>query len=209
MYPLGLLAVPLRKVVRFHSTSGTTGVPIVAGYTNDDIELWSDIMARALTAVGTTKEDMVQIAYGYGLFTGGLGVHYGAERIGATVIPASGGNTRRQIMLMRDMGTTVLCCTPSYAVYLGETLSELGVEREQLRLKALVPGAEPWSESMRREIERLFDAKAYDIYGLTEVIGPGVAMECVAQSGLHIYEDHFYPEIIDPETGEPLPERAG
>ncbi|RDV84326.1 phenylacetate--CoA ligase family protein [Ammonifex thiophilus] len=204
-YPFGLFAVPLKDVVRIHASSGTTGKPTVVGYTREDIEVWSEVMARTLGMVSASSEDVVQIAYGYGLFTGGLGVHYGAEKIGCTVIPTSGGNTKRQIMLMRDFGTTILCCTPSYACYLVEVMAELGVSPRELKLRAGLFGAEPWSEGMRREIESNLGIEALDIYGLSEIIGPGVAAECLCKEGLHIWEDHFLPEVINPATGEPLP----
>jgi phenylacetate-CoA ligase len=204
-YPLGLLAVPAEEVIRVHASSGTTGKPTVVAYTRADIELWSEVMARTLTAATVTSKDVVQNAYGYGLFTGGLGFHYGAERIGATVIPASGGQSKRQIMLMQDLGSTVLCCTPSYALYLAETAEEMGTSLRETKLRVGIFGAEPWSERMRREIERRTGMMALDIYGLSEVIGPGVSIECPQQNGLHIFEDHFLPEIVDPQTGEPLP----
>ncbi|ACX51338.1 Phenylacetate--CoA ligase [Ammonifex degensii KC4] len=204
-YPFGLFAVPLKEIVRIHASSGTTGKPTVVGYTREDIEVWSEVMARTLGMANASSEDVVQIAYGYGLFTGGLGVHYGAEKIGCTVIPTSGGNTKRQIMLMRDFGTTILCCTPSYACYLAEVMAELGVSPRELKLRAGLFGAEPWSEGMRREIESNLGIEALDIYGLSEIIGPGVAAECLCKEGLHIWEDHFLPEVIDPATGEPLP----
>jgi phenylacetate-CoA ligase len=207
-YPYGLFAVPLSEIVRIHASSGTTGKPTVVGYTRKDIQTWSELMARTLTSGGTQKDSVIQIAYGYGLFTGGLGVHYGAERIGASVIPISGGNTKRQIMIMEDFGTTVLACTPSYALYLAETMREMGVKRENLKLKYGIFGAEPWTEALRKEIEEKLQITAIDIYGLSEVIGPGVASECLCQSGLHIFEDHFIPEIIDPETEEVLPPGA-
>ncbi|MDO9573643.1 MAG: phenylacetate--CoA ligase [Candidatus Contubernalis sp.] len=202
-YPFGLFTVPMSEVVRIHSSSGTTGKPTVVGYTRNDIDTWSELLARTLTCANTSKEDVVQIAYGYGLFTGGLGVHYGAERIGASVIPISGGNTQRQVMLMQDFGTTVLACTPSYALFMGEVIQEMGVKKD-IKLKSGVFGAEPWSQSMRREIENNLGIMAIDIYGLSEVIGPGVSSECPVQEGLHIFEDHFIPEIIDPVTGDPL-----
>ncbi len=205
-YPYGLFAVPLSEIVRIHASSGTTGKPTVVGYTKHDIGIWSEVMARTLVAAGADKHSFVQIAYGYGLFTGGLGVHYGAERIGASVIPISSGNTRRQIQIMVDFGTTVLACTPSYALYLAETMEEMGVDKSQLKLKSGVFGAEPWSENMRKEIESKLNIKAYDIYGLSEIIGPGVSFECEYQCGMHINEDHFLPEIINPETGEVLGE---
>lgn len=206
-YPFGLLAVPLFEIVEIHTSSGTTGKPVVAGYTRGDIKTWAEVMARCLTMVGATKEDVIQVAYGYGLFTGGLGFHYGAQKIGATVVPTSAGNTRRQIELMKDFGTTFIACTPSYALYLAEyAKEEMGIELASLKLKRGSFGAEMWTEEMRKEIEKRFGIEAYNVYGLTEIIGPGVAHECPAKKGLHIWEDHFYPEIIDPETGEPLPE---
>lgn len=204
-YPFGLFAAPLKDIVRVHASSGTTGKPIVVGYTREDISTWAEVMARTIGMVNTTFEDVVQVAYGYGLFTGGLGLHYGAEYMGATVVPMSGGNTKRQIMLMQDFGTTVLCCTPSYALYIAEVFAEIGVPRESLKLRAGLLGAEPWSDNMRREIEEKLKIDAVDIYGLSEVIGPGVASECLCKEGLHICEDHFIPEIIDPETGTVLP----
>jgi len=205
-YPFGMFAVPMDTVVRIHASSGTTGQPTVVGYTARDICTWSQLMARALSAGGASRGDMIHNAYGYGLFTGGLGVHYGAEKLGASVIPASGGNTKRQIMIMKDFGPTMLTSTPSYALHLAEVAEELGVPFQELNLKYGVFGAEPWSESMRREIERKLNISAVDIYGLSEVIGPGVAIEChEAKDGLHIFEDHFIPEIIDPNTGEVLP----
>ena len=205
-YPFGLFAVPMSEIVRLHASSGTTGKPTVVGYTRNDISTWSEVMARTLTAAGADRHDFIQIAYGYGLFTGGLGLHYGGEKIGASVIPVSGGNTSRQLQLMRDFGTTVLACTPSYALYLAEAIQESGIDWNELKLKAGVFGAEPWTENMRREIESKLRIKAIDIYGLSEVIGPGVASECMEQNGLHINEDHFYPEIIDPVTLQVLPE---
>lgn len=203
-YPYGLFAVPLSEIVRIHASSGTTGKPTVVGYTRQDIVNWSELMARALTCGGTTKESVIQVAYGYGLFTGGLGVHYGAERIGASVIPISGGNTKRQAMLMRDFGTTVLACTPSYALHLAETIEEMGIRHDELKLTNGIFGAEPWSESLRKELEEKLNISAIDIYGLSEVIGPGVASECQCKSGLHISEDYFIPEVVDPDTGETL-----
>jgi phenylacetate-CoA ligase len=205
-YPYGLFATPLSEIVRIHASSGTTGKQTVVGYTRNDIATWSEVMARTLTAAGANKESFIQVAYGYGLFTGGLGVHYGAERIGASVIPISGGNTKRQVQIMKDFGTTILACTPSYALFLAETLEEMGISKEELKLKAGVFGAEPWTNNMRKEIESKLGIIAIDIYGLSEVIGPGVAYECACQNGLHISEDHFIPEIINPETGEVLPE---
>ncbi len=205
-YPYGLFAVPLAEIVRIHASSGTTGKPTVVGYTKRDIGIWSEVMARTLTAAGANRQSFIQVAYGYGLFTGGLGVHYGAELVGASVIPVSSGNTARQIMLMKDFGTTLLACTPSYALYIAETLGEMGLDPKDLALRAGVFGAEPWSERMRKEIEARLSIKAIDIYGLSEIIGPGVASECECQDGLHINEDHFYPEIINPQTGETLPD---
>jgi phenylacetate-CoA ligase len=205
-YPFGLFAVPMSEIVRLHASSGTTGKSTVVGYTRRDVSTWSEVMARTLTSAGAGRNDFIQIAYGYGLFTGGLGLHYGGEKIGASVIPISGGNTARQIQLMHDLGTTVLACTPSYALYLAEAIHESVINRDDLKLKAGVFGAEPWTENMRREIEQKLKIKAIDIYGLSEIIGPGVASECMEQDGLHINEDHFYPEIIDPETLNVLPE---
>lgn len=205
-YPFNLFAVPMSEIVRIHASSGTTGKPTVVGYTRNDISTWSEVMARTLACAGATRNDFIQIAYGYGLFTGGLGLHYGGEKVGASVIPISGGNTVRQIQLMHDFGTTVLACTPSYALYLAEAIEESGIRREDLKLRVGVFGAEPWTENMRREIEAKLKIKAIDIYGLSEIIGPGVASECLEQNGLHVNEDHFIPEIIDPDTLEPLPE---
>lgn len=205
-YPFGLFAVPMSEIIRIHASSGTTGKATVVGYTRHDIGIWSEVMARTFTAAGAGKSDFIQIAYGYGLFTGGLGAHYGGEKIGATVIPISGGNTKRQLQLMEDFGTTVLACTPSYAAYLAETIEESGISRDKLKLRVGVFGAEPWTENMRREIEKRLRIKAIDIYGLSEVIGPGVSFECEHQCGLHINDDHFIPEIIDPDTLEVLPE---
>ncbi len=207
-YPFGLFALPMSEVVRVHSSSGTTGKPTVVGYSKKDIDTWAELMARALTSAGASRLSVIQNAYGYGLFTGGLGVHYGAEKLGASVIPTSGGNTKRQIMLMQDFGTTVLTCTPSYALLMYEVMEEMGVSSSDLKLKAGIFGAEPWSENMRREIEKKLGINAFDIYGLSEIIGPGVAIECYCKKGLHIAEDHFIAEIIDPETGEVLPEGA-
>ena len=204
-YPYGLFAVPLAEIVRLHASSGTTGKHTVVGYTSRDLGIWSEVMARTLTAAGASKQSFIQVAYGYGLFTGGLGAHYGAEAIGASVIPASSGNTQRQIMLMKDFGTTMLACTPSYALFIAETMKEMGLSPEALSLKAGVFGAEPWSQKMRLEIEKTLGIKAFDIYGLSEIIGPGVASECSCQNGLHVNEDQFYPEIIDPLTGQSLP----
>lgn len=205
-YPFGMFTMPLDKVVRVHASSGTTGKPTVVGYTKKDIDTWAGLMARALACAGTTSGDMVHNAYGYGLFTGGLGAHYGAEKLGATVIPVSGGNTKRQITIMQDFGSTVLLSTPSYALNLAEGMEAMGVDPASLSLRVGIFGAEPWSENMREEVERKLNLKAVDIYGLSEVIGPGVAMECLlTQNGMHIFEDHFLPEIIDPQTGEALP----
>ncbi len=204
-YPFGMFTVSLDDVVRIHSSSGTTGKPAVAGYTANDINTWSELMARALTCGGATKGDIIQNAFGYGLFTGGLGIHYGAERIGASVIPISGGNTKRQIMIMQDFGSTVLTSTPSYALYIAEVAGEMGIDFAEMKLKIGIFGAEPWSENMRREIEERLRISAIDIYGLSEVIGPGVSIECEIKDGLHIFEDHFIPEVIDPDTGEVLP----
>lgn len=205
-YPFGMFALPMSEVVRVHSSSGTTGKPTVVGYSRRDIDIWAELMARALTSAGANRHSIIQNSYGYGLFTGGLGVHYGAEKLGASVIPTSGGNTKRQIMLMQDFGTTVLTCTPSYALYLAEVMEEMGISPAELKLQCGVFGAEPWSENMRREIENKLRIDAYDIYGLSEIIGPGVTIECPVKQGLHIAEDHFIAEIIDPETGETLPE---
>ncbi len=204
-YPYGLFAVPLAEIVRLHASSGTTGKHTVVGYTSRDLGIWSEVMARTLTAAGANKQSLIQVAYGYGLFTGGLGAHYGAEAIGASVIPASSGNTQRQILLMKDFGTTMLACTPSYALFIAETMKEMGIDPKAISLKAGVFGAEPWSQKMRLEIEKALAIKAFDIYGLSEIIGPGVASECSCQNGLHLNEDHFYPEIIDPLTGQSLP----
>ena len=205
-YPFGMLTVPLKEVVRVHGSSGTTGKPTVVAYTRADLEIWSDMMARSLVIGGVTDEDVVQNAYGYGLFTGGLGFHYGAERVGATVIPISGGNTKRQVMLMQDMGTTVLTCTPSYSLFLAETAREMGIDLRTLPVRVGFFGAEPWSYRMRQEIEDALGILALDVYGLSEIIGPGVAQECPHKQGLHIFEDHFLPEIVDPATGESLPD---
>jgi phenylacetate-CoA ligase len=205
-YPFGLLAVPMKDVIRIHASSGTTGKPTVVAYTRNDIALWSDLMARTYAASGVTEDDIVHNAYGYGLFTGGLGFHYGAERLGATVIPVSGGNTKRQLMIMRDFGSTVLCCTPSYALSIAEVAEEDGLDPGSLSLEVGLFGAEPWSELMRAEIELRLGIVALNVYGLSEVIGPGVAVECTQRRGLHIFEDHFIPEIIDPTTNERLPD---
>lgn len=205
-YPFGLFAVPMSEIVRIHASSGTTGKPTVVGYTRHDIAIWSEVMARTLTSAGANRHDIIQVAYGYGLFTGGLGLHYGGEKIGASVIPVSGGNTLRQLQLMRDFGSTVLACTPSYALYLAEAIDENQINREEIKLRTGVFGAEPWTENMRLGIEEKLKVKAIDIYGLSEVIGPGVASECLFQEGLHINEDHFLPEIIHPDTLEVLQE---
>jgi len=205
-YPFGLFTVPLHQVVRIHASSGTTGKPTVVGYTARDIDTWSELIARCCASAGVRKGDVLQNAYGYGLFTGGLGLHYGAERLGATVVPVSGGNTRRQIMLMEDFGTTCLTCTPSYALTIASEMEEAKVDRAKLKLKVGIFGAEPWSEGMRKQVEEKLGIDAVDIYGLSEIIGPGVSCECVeAKRGLHVYEDHFIPEIIDPDTGKVLP----
>ncbi|HEX2951550.1 MAG TPA: phenylacetate--CoA ligase [Armatimonadota bacterium] len=204
-YPFGLFAVPKEEVVRIHSSSGTTGKPTVVGYTANDISLWSQVTARSMGCAGVTRKDVVQICYGYGLFTGGLGVHYGAERYGAMVIPISGGNTKRQVMIMQDFGSTVIASTPSYALYMAEVAEEMGV-LDKINLRVGIFGAEPWSESMRQDLQRKLGIRAIDIYGMCELIGPGVSCECECQQGLHIFEDHFYPEIIDPDTGEVLPQ---
>ena len=205
-YPYGLLAKPLKDCVRIHSTSGTTGKRVVAFYTQNDLDMWADCVARAITAAGGTNEDVVQIAYGYGLFTGGSGLHDGSHKVGCLTLPMSSGNTERQIQFMQDLGATILCCTPSYAAYIGETVQEMGIDPADLKLKAGIFGAEPWTEEMRKSIEASLGIKAFDIYGLTETSGPGVAFECCEQTGMHINEDNFIPEIIDPDTGEVLPE---
>ena len=205
-YPYGLLAVPQKDCVRIQSTSGTTGRRVVAFYTQHDVDLWEDCCARAITAVGGTDEDVCQVAYGYGLFTGGPGLNGGSHKVGCLTLPMSSGNTERQIQFMMDLGATIICCTPSYAAYIGESLKEMGYKPEDNKLKAGIFGAEPWTEEMRQSIQESLGIKAYDIYGLTETSGPGVAFECSEQSGMHINEDHFYAEIIDPDTGEVLPE---
>ncbi|MGI6239287.1 MAG: phenylacetate--CoA ligase family protein [Christensenellales bacterium] len=205
-FPYGLFAAPQREIVRIQGSSGTTGKPIVSGYTQNDVDVWTEMMARTLTAAGTGQDDIVQVCYGYGLFTGGLGAHQGASAIGATVIPMSSGNTQRQIMMMRELGSTVLCCTPSYATYLGESIREAGIDpNKDLKLRAGCFGAEPWTEEMRARIEELLGIDACDIYGLTEICGPGVSFECLEKYGMHINEDHVMAEIINPETGAPLP----
>ena len=206
-YPFGMFSAPMEEIVRVHASSGTTGKPTTVGYTKNDIEAWSGCTARALACAGAGKNDVVQVSYGYGLFTGGLGLHYGVERLGATVLPISSGNTQRQIMLMQDFGTSIVACTPSYALMLGETMRDMGVDRSKLRLKAGVFGAEPWTEGMRKQIEEMMGIDALDIYGLSETMGPGVAIECREEKhGLHIWEDQFIVEILDPETCEPLPD---
>ncbi len=204
-YPFGMFAVPMEEVVRVHSSSGTTGKPKVVGYTRNDISVWAEVMARTIACGGAGKNDIVQNAYGYGLFTGGLGIHYGAEKIGATVIPISGGNTKRQIMVMQDFGSTMLACTPSYALYIADTAAEMDIDVRKLPLKYGIFGAEPWTDSLRREIEEKMGIRATDIYGLSEIIGPGVSSECEFQNGLHVFDDHFLPEVIDPNTLEVLP----
>jgi phenylacetate-CoA ligase len=205
-YPFGLFASPMEEIVRLHASSGTTGKPIVVAYTQSDLDVWSEVMVRSFAACGLHRGDVIQNAYGYGLFTGGLGAHYGAEALGATVIPISGGNTERQLMVMADFGVTALCCTPSYFVYLMESARESKIDLSRLRVGVF--GAEPWSDSMRDRIQSDSGIRAHDIYGLSEIIGPGVGIECAHQNGLHIFEDHFYPEIIDPESGEVLPDGA-
>jgi phenylacetate-CoA ligase len=205
-YPYGMFAVPLRDIVRVHSSSGTTGQITVVGYTRGDIDRWSDLMARTFACAGATEDDIVQVTYGYGLFTGGLGAHYGSERLGALTIPVSGGNTKRQVQILKDFGVTVLACTPSYALLIGETATEMGVDLKDLPLRIGVFGAEPWSENMRRQVEDALGVSAVDIYGLSEVMGPGVASECVHHNGLHVFEDHFLIEIVDQETLQPLPD---
>ena len=205
-YPYGLLAEDLKNCMRIQSTSGTTGKRVVAFYTQHDIDLWEDCCARAITAAGGTNEDVCQVSYGYGLFTGGPGLNGGSHKVGCLTIPTSSGNTERQIMFIRDLNTTILCCTPSYAAYLGETMKEMGLSPEEIPLKAGIFGAEAWSEAMRQDIQKTMGIKAYDIYGLTELSGPGVAFECSAQTGMHINEDHFIAEVIDPDTLEPVPD---
>lgn len=205
-YPFGLFAVPRDELVRVHASSGTTGKQTVVGYTRDDIDRWSECVARALTAAGTTPSDYIHVSYGYGLFTGGMGIHYGAEKLGATAIPVSSGNTKRQVQILQDFGSNVLCCTPSYALFIAETLKEMNVDPAELPLRIGIFGAEPWSENMRTQLENMLKIKAYDIYGLSEIAGPGVAFECCEQSGMHICEDYFYPEIVDPVTLKPLPD---
>lgn len=205
-FPFGLLAAPKSEIVRIQGSSGTTGKPIVSGYTQNDVDIWTEMMARTITGAGGTKDDIIQVAYGYGLFTGGLGAHQGASKVGAMVIPMSSGNTQRQIMMMQELGTTMLCCTPSYATLLGETIREMGLDpKKDLKLKAGCFGAEPWTEAMRVRIEELLGIDACDIYGLTEIAGPGVSFECLEKNGMHVNEDHVIPEIIDPITEKPLP----
>ena len=205
-YPYGLFAVPRAQLARIHASSGTTGKQTVVGYTQNDLKIWGEITARALCAAGVTAEDFVHISYGYGLFTGGLGLHEGATTLGASVIPVSTGNTKRQIQIMQDFSSNCLCCTPSYAMHIAETMRQLGVDPDSLKLRAGIFGAEPWTEAMRRRIEEMMHIRAYDIYGMSELMGPGVAYECSAQHGMHINEDHFIVEVIDPETGEPVPD---
>lgn len=205
-FPYGLFAEPRENLIRIHASSGTTGKQTVVGYTQHDLDVWAESAARAIVAAGGTKSDFVHVSYGYGLFTGGLGLHDGAAKIGATVIPVSSGNTKRQVQILQDFQSDILCCTPSYAMFIGEMCAELGVDTAKIPLRAGIFGAEPWSENMRREIEKKLHIKAYDIYGLSEICGPGVAFECSEQSGMHINEDHFYPEIVDPDTGKPLPD---
>ncbi|OPZ94859.1 MAG: Phenylacetate-coenzyme A ligase [Firmicutes bacterium ADurb.Bin419] len=205
-YPFGMFAVPMSDIVRIHASSGTTGKQTVVGYTRRDLNSWSEVVARALYSAGASRESIVQVAYGYGLFTGGLGLHYGAERIGASVIPISGGNTKRQLQIMKDFGATVLACTPSYALNMAEEMNEMGIDRSEIKLKVGIFGAEPWSNNMRKEIEERLGITAMDIYGLSEIMGPGVSIDCHCKCGLHVQEDHFIPEIINPETEEVLPE---
>ena len=205
-YPYGLLSKPLNECVRIHSTSGTTGKRVVAFYTQHDVDIWEECCARAIVAAGGGDEDVCQVAYGYGLFTGGAGLHGGSHKVGCLTLPMSSGNTERQIMFMQDLGSTILCSTPSYAAYIGEKLHDMGLTPDDIKLKSGIFGAEPWTEEMRHDIEKSLGIKAYDIYGLTEISGPGVSFECEAQTGMHINEDHFIAEIIDPETGEVLPE---
>ncbi len=205
-YPFGLFAVPKDRLVRIHASSGTTGKQTVVGYTQNDIDVWAEGAARALTAAGATKTDSIHVSYGYGLFTGGLGLHYGAEKMGATAIPVSSGNTKRQVQILQDFGSDLLCCTPSYAMFIGETVNRMGIDPTTLPLRAGLFGAEPWSENMRRQIEKSLAIKAYDIYGLSEIEGPGVSYECRMQTGLHVCEDYFYPEVVDPDTLQPVPD---
>ena len=204
-YPFGLFAVPMKEIVRVHASSGTTGKPTTVGYTRNDIEIWKEVVARCFTMCGIGKDDIMQVAYGYGLFTGGLGAHYGAEEVGASVIPISGGNTRRQLQLMSDYGVTALACTPSYALHLADAMAEHGYSLKDMKVKKGVFGAEPWTENMRLELERKWGIHAFDIYGLSEVMGPGVSNDCEFHTGLHVNEDHFFPEIVHPDTKEPVP----
>jgi phenylacetate-CoA ligase len=204
-YPFGMFTVPMSEIVRIHASSGTTGKPTVVGYTRKDLTTWSEVVTRSLCMAGVHREDIVQVAYGYGLFTGGLGLHYGCENLGASVIPISGGNTEKQLQLMQDFGTSVIACTPSYSLYLAEEMAAAGIKKENLKLRIGIFGAEPWTENMRKEIEAKLGLKAIDIYGLSEIIGPGVSCECEHQVGMHVNEDHFIPEIVDPETLLPLP----
>jgi len=205
-YPYGLFACDMKDVVRLHASSGTTGKQIVVGYTKKDIDIWAECAARSIVASGGGKDDIIHVSYGYGLFTGGLGLHYGSELLGAVTLPASSGNTERQITMLKDFGSTILCCTPSYALYLGDSLEQMGVKLSEIKLKSGIFGAEPWTENMRKEIELRLGLKAYNIYGLSEISGPGVSCDCECQDGMHINEDHFYPEIINPDTGEQLPD---
>ncbi|MBR5774100.1 MAG: phenylacetate--CoA ligase [Clostridia bacterium] len=205
-YPFGLFAVPQTDLIRIHASSGTTGKPTVVGYTENDINVWAQSAARALVAAGANKDDIIHVAYGYGLFTGGLGLHYGAEKMGATALPASSGNTKRQVQMLVDFGSDFICCTPSYAMFIGETVREMGIKPSDLKVRAGIFGAEPWTDNMRHEIEKSLGIKAYDIYGLSEIAGPGVSYDCECQNGLHVCEDFFYPEVIDPDTGEVLPD---
>ena len=205
-YPTGLFAKPMEEIVRIHASSGTTGKPKIAGYTRNDLEMWGECVARAMASAGQDSKSVIQVAYGYGLFTGGLGAHIGAETIGATVLPMSSGNTKKQIMFMQDMKSTALACTPSYALTIAEGVAKAGIDPADLSLQSGIFGAEPWTEGMRKDIEKGLGIKAYDIYGLTEIVGPGVSISCDEHNGMHIQEDYFYPEIIDPETLEPLPD---
>lgn len=205
-YPFGMFAVTMREVKEIHASSGTTGNPTVVAYTDNDIKVWSEVMSRSIACTGGTPDDIVQNAYGYGLFTGGLGVHYGSLELGAAVVPISAGGTKRQLQIMQDFGTTIITCTPSYSIYMAEEARRTGIDPRHSTIRIGILGAEPWSEGMRREIEAAWDMKAYDIYGLSEIIGPGVAVECIGQNGLHIWADHFLPEVINPSTGESVPE---
>lgn len=204
-YPFGMFAAPKKEIVRLHASSGTTGKLTVVGYTKNDLDVWAECTARALVMAGAHEESVVQVSYGYGLFTGGLGLHYGVEKLGAVAVPTSSGNTKRQIMLMKDFGANFLCCTPSYAVYIAEEMQKEGISPSELQLQGGIFGAEPWTEEMRREIEKRLHIRAYDIYGLSEIMGPGVAMQCSENAHSHIFEDHFIPEVVDPDTLEPLP----